>query len=260
MPLTGFQAKIAKLLAVNRSPDSHLAGGGALHFAPESIRYSNDLDYFQDSEQRVATAFTSDRTLLEENGYAVDVKMQLSGFIRAIVEHSGESTKIEWAYDSSWRFMPAVKNEDCGYQLHSVDLSVNKILALAGRDEPRDFLDVMYIHQHILPVPALCWAAVGKDPGFTPLSLLELLRRRGKYQSEDFSRLMLAKDVNLQELKSAWLEILEQTEEFVKLRPPSEAGCLYFSPETDSFILPINSTGEYSPHFGRPGGVIPVFS
>ena len=56
MPLTAFQAAIAELLAVNRSSDSYLAGGAALHIEPNSKRYSNDLDYFHDSEERVALA------------------------------------------------------------------------------------------------------------------------------------------------------------------------------------------------------------
>ena len=51
MPLTPFQSAIAELLAVNRSPDSYLAGGSALHIEPNSKRYSNDLDYFHDSEE-----------------------------------------------------------------------------------------------------------------------------------------------------------------------------------------------------------------
>lgn len=44
MPLTNFQAAIARLLSTNRSPDSYLAGGAALHIEPNSTRYSNDLD------------------------------------------------------------------------------------------------------------------------------------------------------------------------------------------------------------------------
>lgn len=62
-----------------------------------------------------------------------------------------------------------------------------------GRDEPRDFLDVLYDHEHMLPFAGLLWAAVGKDPDFTPLSLLELARRRGRYQNVDFERLHLLK-------------------------------------------------------------------
>ena len=43
MPLTPFQAALARLLATNRSVDSYLAGAAALHIQPNSRRYSNDL-------------------------------------------------------------------------------------------------------------------------------------------------------------------------------------------------------------------------
>ncbi len=61
MPLTALQGEVLRLLAGNRKPDSYLAGGGALHAAPNSIRFSQDLDFFHDSERRVAEAFTLDR-------------------------------------------------------------------------------------------------------------------------------------------------------------------------------------------------------
>lgn len=46
MPLTPFQAQLAELLSKNRTEDSHLAGGAALHAQPDSIRFSNDLEFF----------------------------------------------------------------------------------------------------------------------------------------------------------------------------------------------------------------------
>jgi hypothetical protein len=125
--------------------------------------------------------------------------------------------------------MQTIYDDKCGYKLHPVDLAVNKVLALAGRDEARDFIDVLFIDKHILKLGPLCWAAVGKDPGFTPLSLLELLRRRGKYQPQDFSRLMLKEEISLPELKEEWLALLEQAEAFISMRPPSEMGCLYYA-------------------------------
>lgn len=51
MPLTPFQARLARLLARNRTEDSYLAGGAALHIEPNSKRYSNDLHFL-----RVVTA------------------------------------------------------------------------------------------------------------------------------------------------------------------------------------------------------------
>lgn len=263
MPLTAFQTRIARLLAENRSPDSYLAGGAALHFAPNSLRFSNALDFFHDSEQRVAKAFQADAHQLEAQGIRITIEMNQPGYIRAIVTSNDDSTKIEWAHDSAWRFMPVIRHPEAGYQIHPVDLAVNKALALAGRDEARDFLDVMYIDNNVLSLGALIWAACGKDPGFTPLSLLELLKRRGRYQPEDFTRLHLTRPVNLTELKGQWLSALGEALEFVHSRPPSEIGCLYYSAKQKTFISPRRgpegSDDEYQAHFGRPGGVLPRF-
>lgn len=260
MPLTSFQSTIASALAPNRSEESHLAGGAALHFAPNSKRFSNDLDYFHDSEERVATAFEQDRRTLENLGFTVQIVMNQPGFIRAIVDKRKESTKIEWSHDSAWRFMPAVKSKDAGYVLHSIDLAINKVLALAGRDEARDFIDILHIHEKILPLGALCWAAVGKDPGFSPVSLLDLLRRRGKYQPEEILRLQLAKPVDLKELKTTWLAALDSAEEFIKeCAEEEEPGSLFYSKSGKGFVqptIPIDRN-DITLHFGKPGGVLP---
>lgn len=258
MPLTPFQEKVSRLIAGNRTPVSCLAGDAALHFRPESKRYSNDLDYFHDSEERVAQAFAADRKILEDNGVSVAVQVAQPGYIRALAEEGAEGTKIEWAHDSAWRFMPPVRLPGAGYALHPIDLAVNKILALAGRDEPRDFLDVLYAHEEMLPFPALMWAAVGKDPGFTPLSLLELIKRRGRYQPADFERLRLVGPVEPTALKTKWLSALEDAERFARDRPPEETGCLYYSPRQRRFVMPAaGGSADCLVHFGRPGGVLP---
>ena len=257
MPLTDFQARLARLLSTNRTEDSYLAGGAALHLEPNSRRFSNDLDDFHDSVERVAEAFDRDRELLEKNRYAVSVDMTQPGYIRATIRLQNEATKVEWAHDSSWRFLPTIFDERVGYLLHPIDLAVNKVLALAGRDEPRDFLDTLLVHQGTLPLGALCWAAAGKDPGFTPLSLLGLLRRRSRYRMEDFARLHLTEPVDLQAMKGEWLRAMEEADAFVHSRPPEEIGCLYYSRGRQAFVQPAEGDRDAVPHLGRPGGVLP---
>ncbi len=259
MPVTTFQLELLKLLAVNRSEDSHLAGGSALHFEPHSIRYSNDLDFFHDSEQRVDVAFSQDQQLLQENKYILNIELKRVGYIRAIISKNQESTKIEWAHDSAWRFLPVLYSEDRGYYLHPIDLAINKVLALAGRDEPRDYLDIHDIHKRILSLGALCWAACGKDPGFTPFSLLEMLRRRGKYRLEDFSRLRLNIEIDLIGLKNDWLKMLDEAEAFISSSPPAEVGCIYYSSNENEFITPPIKDRDNAivPHYGTLKGVWP---
>lgn len=261
MPLTPFQESIARRLSENRTPDSYLAGGAALHIQPNSRRYSNDLDYFNDSEERVATAFSQDRATLEAAGLRVEVTLQQPGFVRAIVKGpQAEATKVEWAHETAWRFLPVIKSEAAGYLLHPVDLAVNKLLALVGRNEPRDFLDVMDVHRATLPLGSLCWAAAGKDPGYTPLLLVDLLRRRGSIRPEDLERLALREKPNLVELKLEWLAALDEAEAFVRVRPPDQIGCLYYSMKRQRFVADDLDTPGVVPHYGRPGGVLPRLS
>lgn len=258
VPLTKYQAELGRLLAANRSEDSYLAGGAAILAAPNTQRYSQDLDYFHDSPERVASAYEADRRTLRAQGYMLEPELTQPGYIRALVRRGDEATKVEWAYDSSWRFMPVERSEEFGYRLHPVDLATNKVLALAGRDEPRDLLDALYCHKHVLKLGLLVWAAVGKDPGFSPLSLLELLRRRGKVRPEDLARLHVTEPIDVKSLKAAWLDALDSAERFVRRRPPEEAGCLYYAPDLKRFVDPDRGdVGSVVAHFGSPGGVVP---
>lgn len=258
MPLTRFQAELGRLLAQNRSEDSYLAGGAALLADPNTRRYSQDLDYFHDSAARVASAFEADRQTLIAADYSVTPEILQPGYIRSVVKRGEEATKVEWAQDSSWRFMPVERDERFGYRLHPIDLATNKILALAGRDEPRDLIDALHLHDHLLPLGPLVWAAAGKDPGFSPLSLLELIRRRGKIRPEDLRRLHLSEPMDVMDIKSRWLAALDSAQGFISGRPAAEAGCLYFDPGTGAFIDPSrHPETPVLPHYGRPGGVLP---
>jgi hypothetical protein len=256
VPLTDYQAALARTLAGNRTFDSYLAGGAAILIEPNTVRYSRDLDYFHDSEARVAEAFAADKALLEKRGYEVEIELMQPGYVLAIVRAGEDATKVEWARDSDWRFMPTVEDERVGFVLHPVDLAINKVLALAGRDEARDVLDTLHLHQNTLGLGPLCWAACGKDPGFTPLSLLELLRRRGRLREEDLQRLDLVEPIDLRATKSEWLDALDTVESFVRSRPAEEIGCLYYSVSKHAFVDPREVT-DTVPHFGQPGGVLP---
>ena len=112
----------------------------------------------------------------------------------------------------------------------------------------------------MLPLGAVCWAAAGKDPGFTPLSLLELLKRRGRYRPEEFARLDLAEPFDLIAAKTEWLAALDSADAFIRSRPPDEIGCLYWSTEAGAFAMPTAdalASATLTPHFGTPGGVLP---
>jgi hypothetical protein len=261
VPLTDFQRALLAELAKVPTDARYLAGGAALHFAPNTARYSDDLDFFHDSEVRVAEAFAADRAQLTAADYSVDVELSQPGLVRAIVRRGDSATRVDWAHNSAWRFLPLVHDTLGGWLLHPMDLAINKLLALAGRDEARDFVDILYVHREVLPLGGLVWAATGKDPGFSPLSLLELLKRRGRHRPEEVARLHLAQPFDLAVAKEAWRAALDAADQFVRTRPSTELGCLYYAPGERRFALPdadvaLDAQGLV-PHYGALGGVIP---
>ena len=261
VPLTRLQQEVLALLARSRDSDGYLAGGTALNLAPTSRRFSDDIDFFHDSIEAVAKSFAHDSSMLETAGYRLEIRLSQPGHIRALVSTDDQSTLIDWARDSAWRFMPLVEDETGGLLLHEADLAINKVLTLAGRDEIRDFVDIMQVHEDVLPLGAMIWAAVGKDPGFTPMSLLEQLKRRGRYRPEDVARLVLAVPFDLTKAKTAWRAALAEADSFIRERPHDEVGCLYYSSSRDRFVAPapgisLEEQGLVT-HFGQPGGVLP---
>jgi hypothetical protein len=67
VPLTPFQHELLATLASNPTDDRYLAAGAAMHFAPNSVRFSDDLDFFHDSEARVGSAFTTQSATIDSS-------------------------------------------------------------------------------------------------------------------------------------------------------------------------------------------------
>lgn len=181
------------------------------------------------------------------------------GFTQASVARAAEATLIDWATDTDWRFLPVQTDPTAGYLLHPIDLAINKVLALVGRDEPRDYVDALWADAVILPLPALVWAASGKDPGLNPASTLDLLRRRGRPRPEEIARLDLTGPFDIVTAKARWLSALEETAAFIADAPPESAGALFFDSQHQEFCLPrLPLDHTIVVHHGARGGVVPT--
>lgn len=260
MPLTELQARVLRCIAANRSPDSYLAGATVLHRHDNSPRYSQDCDFFHDIEENVAINAEADVAALKSAGFTCRWLLRTPTFHRAIVVADGKQIKIEWAQDSAFRFFPVVKDERCGYRLHDADAAVNKLLALAGRQEVRDYVDVLYLDRNYYSLGAMAWAACGKDPGFTPLFLLEQAARHVAYTQADIEQLSLRQPLDPKILKKEWLQALERARQLISLLPPADLGCLYlnneFNPTTP---LPyLDSLDTLQKHWGAIRGAWPT--
>jgi hypothetical protein len=229
MPLSAFQRGVARLLAAHRNPESHIAGGAAINRADASFRYSTDLDIFHDVAAMVAGCAEADVRSLQAEGYAVEWNLRQEGFFRAEVSRGPDRLRLDWSTDSAFRFFPVQPDEVFGYCLHPADLAINKVLALAGRTEFRDFLDMLYLDASYLSLGAVVWAACGKDPGYTPALLLDMANRHTRFQESDLKGELLARPVDFKELKRQWLEARERAESLILRLPADELGCLYLN-------------------------------
>jgi hypothetical protein len=227
MPLGDFEREVLRLLAANRHPDSFVGGGTVLHQMPDSPRTSKDVDYFHDTIESLNLSVQRDVATLRGAGYEVEPGHPHDTFQRVIVRRGGAQTKVEWVFDSAFRFFPVEPDLDLGWRLSFWDVATNKVLALAGRSKVRDLVDVVYVHERHLCLGALAWAAAGKDPGMTPEAIIHWARRNAVYRPEDLSDLQLAAPLDLKDLKSRWMEASQSALELIAQLPPSEVGCLY---------------------------------
>ena len=231
MPLTSAQAEILRQIASNRSPESDVADATVLHRDADSPRFSEDIDLFHDLDDSIVQSAAADAESLRHAGYVFSWVLRTPTFQRALVEIADQQLKMEWAYDSAFRFFPVQKDDLCGYRLHGADAATNKVLALAGRSEIRDFVDVLHLHDTYLSLGALVWAASGKDPGFTPEFLLDQMGRHVAYRQTDLDRLSLRKPLDLRRLKLRWIAAVDSATTTVSKLPPEEVGCLYLGPD-----------------------------
>lgn len=260
MPITDLQREVLRCVAKNRSPESYLAGATVLHRASNSPRFSQDIDLFHDLAEQVSLCAEKDAEALTAAGYKVEWLLHTGIFHRAIVTIRGEQVKMEWAQDSAFRFFPIQEDPFCGYRLHDADAATNKLLALAGRSEIRDFVDILHLHQTYLTLGTLAWAACGKDPGFTPEFLLDQASRHTAYQQSDLDQLQLQAPLDLKQLKQSWLQALDEAQKYVMSLPSKELGCFYL----DQGKTPVNADASDPAfpalirHYGAIRGAWPV--
>ena len=228
MPIGDFEKEVLRVLAANRNPDSFVAGGTILHQAADSPRRSEDVDLFHEVPEALLAAYEADAASLSRAGYTVEPIGRLqSDFRRARVSRAGRQTKVEWVLDAAFRFFPIEADPDLGWRLNFWDGATNKVLALAGRQKLRDFLDCLYLHRRHLHLGALVWAAAGKDPGLTPEFILDWALRGNRFYPEDLAEVRLEHSLDLVKTKQEWFEAVDQARHLVAQLPATELGCFY---------------------------------
>ena len=234
-----------------RDPESYVAGATPLN--RDAIRYSGYIDIFHDDEDRVLSAALMDAQALTAAGYNVRWLRQFPTLHTAEIEKNEQRTRLEWAVDSDFRFFPTLADETFGYVLHPVDLAMNKVMAAAGRRAVRDLVDLVTVHETILPLGAAAWAAIEKSPGFTPEGLIAGIRRNSHYPASEWRALETTVPVDPLLVSQRLRSILEEAEDFVLKMPSDKAGLLFL--QDGKPVQPdLDRLETYPVHAGRRRG------
>lgn len=129
----------------------------------------------------------------------------------------------------------------------------------------RDWVDLIACHERIQRLGYLVWGACGKDPGFSPKSLLEHARRSGHYSVPEVAELSFdGPPPDAEKLAWSWHEMMSEAEEAVTVLPPEEAGkCVIDAAGrlfrgTPKEARSAVKAGQLRFHSGSIRGVLPV--
>ncbi len=167
MKLTALQKKILKIFSmINRHGDFYFTGGTALAVCYLRHRESEDLDFFTaDSTSLNPTARDFEKSLISA-GLNVQVERRQATFVRFLIE---QELKVDMALDAPFRLKPPVQSYIEGIKVcvdNLEDIAANKMLALFGRAEPRDFIDVYFLAKEYFDFMEMVQMAAKKDTGF----------------------------------------------------------------------------------------------
>jgi predicted nucleotidyltransferase component of viral defense system len=179
--LSPLQARIAEIVAgLEEADDFALAGGAALIARGEVNRTTRDLDFFGRTGAAVDELAPAVDRALRSTGFEVQVIRQSPGFVRLAVASSNDRTELDLAADA--RLFPVEPGLPAP-TLSGEELAVDKVLALFGRAEARDFADLCAI-EPLHGLDHLLELAAEKDRGFDVFA--EMLARFGRLRREEF--------------------------------------------------------------------------
>lgn len=183
--LSALQQQVASI--IDKLPEARefvLAGGAALIARGDVQRRTEVLDFFGLDSPSVDRLLPAAAQAIQEAGFEVRVMRAASGFARLSVQKGHDRTEVDLAADA--RLLPAELGP-LGKTLAGQELAVDKVLAVFGRAEARDFVDLLAVEPRY-GLAQLCHLAKEKDPGFDVAVFAEMLGRFQRLRREEFER------------------------------------------------------------------------
>jgi hypothetical protein len=181
--LTPLQQQVATIVSsLPEAADFALAGGAALIARGDVIRGTRDLDFFAPEPREVRELVPAVERALAEAGLDVRRVREGDAFFRLEVRSGSEMTEVDFGVDA--RLMP-VERSPFGPTLAGEELAIDKVLAVFGRAEARDFIDLAAIADQY-GLEELCRKAMVKDRGFDPQVLYDMIGRFDRLDRDEF--------------------------------------------------------------------------
>jgi predicted nucleotidyltransferase component of viral defense system len=217
------ELQIDILHAFSKVPDAssfYLSGGTALADFFLAHRKSFDLDLFT-VERGLVLPFSRIFENELRRSLVVRIVRRLESFVEYEVGMGEESTKVQLAYDSPFRFGEPL-GSDLGVKVNDYkDLVVDKLLAFFGRAEPRDAIDLYFILE-TEDIWELIRSAEEKDPGFD-LYWFAMALGKTRVFPDDISRwpVEMIRETDARLLKDLFLSLSKEIME--RIRSSGEA-------------------------------------
>jgi hypothetical protein len=163
--LSRLQQQVATIVSsLPEAADFALAGGAALIVRGDVVRGTRDLDFFGPDREEVRALVPAVERALNNAGLEMRRVREGEAFFRLEVRSASEITEVDFGVDA--RLMP-VERSPIGPTLAGKKLAVDKLLAVFGRAEARDFIDLAATADRY-GLEELCLKALAKDRGFDP--------------------------------------------------------------------------------------------
>lgn len=172
-----------------------LAGSGAIREHGIIDRPTEDVDLFTTVQDEVAFRAAVEMLVaaLGAGGFQVEKIRSTPQFARLHV-HTADGAQVDLDLGVDWRHDDPV-NRGVGPVLSLIDAVGNKVSALYGRGEPRDYLDVDSIRASgRFSDDELIASARERDPGFDLALFAEQLEAAGRITQVDVARYGLSMD------------------------------------------------------------------
>lgn len=204
--LSEFQIELANLFfSLPESAGFLLAGGGALIAQGIVPRPTEDLDFFTTRQVgNVEAASDALISAVAARGWTTDLLRSGPDFRRWAIT-GPETVLVDLAVDGPSTGTPTLTI--AGPALAPADLVVSKTLAMFGRAEPRDYVDVYVLNQRFNREDTLGKAAA-TDQGFNQDVFVQALRAHRRIRDADFPEIGVA-IAELRTYFDAWADELD---------------------------------------------------